>query len=90
MDAYQPLRERYLAEHHGSPFFATVALTLGLSANKPDDGPMVRLGWPLDVALDRAIEVIQPEGISRDNLRDAVISAAKAEGYLLGGKEAGS
>lgn len=89
MDAYADLRAKTLAENHGSPLLAAVALTIGLSANRPDDGPMVRLGWPLDVAVDRAMEVIAEPTLGRDNVKEMALRIAEREGYLLGGQRVG-
>ena len=82
------LRERELASAHGSPLLAAANLTLELSANRPDDGPEARLGWPLGPSIERALEVIAQPGLSHDAVKAIVISIARRQHLLLGGEEA--
>lgn len=85
MSTNPDLRERYLSENHGSPLLAAVSLTLGFGANRPDDGPEVRLGWPLRNAALAAIDVINDPDLDLEVVEGMARNAAARQGLVFHG-----
>lgn len=81
--SFDPLRAEFLERNNGNNFAAAVDLTIALGANSKNHDAMERLGWPLEVALDRALDIIADPTLDRDRVRTFVKINAKVNGLVL-------
>jgi hypothetical protein len=83
MDAFASIRDEYMDAANGVPIVAATSLCLSLAANRPDDGPQIRQGWPLTIAAQQAVEVIATPGLDVDMVAALTASHCARNGLVV-------